>query len=62
MRRYSKGITGELPQASTKVISRDTVVRIDPGVTSFRSINTPEEYRQMADSILRTEKGADGTD
>ena len=36
-----------LKRASTRIIPRDTVARIDPGFSSFRNINTPEDYRLL---------------
>lgn len=44
-----------LERASTEIIPLNTIARIDPGFSSFRNINTPAEYQQLADSIIQSE-------
>jgi len=48
LRRDERQIQGILNEARVRYVTDREVVRYDPGIRSFKNLNTPEEYKEAA--------------
>ena len=52
LRTDQKRIVSFFDQAEVRLVPRGKIAALDPDYTSFRNINTPEDYRQLVQSAL----------
>jgi molybdopterin-guanine dinucleotide biosynthesis protein A len=48
LRQDERKIQGILNEAQVRYVTEPEVVRYDPGIRSFKNLNTPEEYKEAA--------------